>query len=290
MNPFQGMGSLTKNPLGILAIFLGVLYGIAGLLLASRQGRLLPLNETLITLLIVVFPLFALGVFAWLVAKHHTKLYAPSDFRADSSFLGVIVPQTQAERSEKIANDIAAAQLEVLAPDLSSDTGGVSEKIEQGQEITIHKNLNLMASASERKGRIIALERAALDRIERDWGLKLERDVALSTENNRRLTFDAIQYVGRELKAIEVFVTSNVKNISARLRDISAQMLAIRREVLARGREFTPIIIVVVDAKGLDAGIREIARGRAIATFRDVGVDNLRIEFIDASELEYLEQ
>ena len=34
-----------------------------------------------------IFPVIVLGVFTWLVACHHEKLYAPKDFTNDESFL-----------------------------------------------------------------------------------------------------------------------------------------------------------------------------------------------------------
>lgn len=37
----------------------------------------------------MVFPCLVLLVFAWLVSRHHTKLYAPYDYKADQSFIDV---------------------------------------------------------------------------------------------------------------------------------------------------------------------------------------------------------
>ena len=36
--------------------------------------------------------ILVLAVFVWLVTRHHTKLYAPADFRRDEGFLSAIDP------------------------------------------------------------------------------------------------------------------------------------------------------------------------------------------------------
>ena len=38
---------------------------------------------------LVIFPCLVLGVFGWLVSRHHQKLYSPSDYREDQSFVKV---------------------------------------------------------------------------------------------------------------------------------------------------------------------------------------------------------
>ncbi|MDK4711572.1 nuclease-related domain-containing protein [Rhizobium sp. CNPSo 4039] len=76
-----------RNPLGTIALFISLIYGIAALLLGGSVGLLTKTNETVLVLFIVVFPFAILGVFAWLVTGHHKKLYGPGDFRSDESFL-----------------------------------------------------------------------------------------------------------------------------------------------------------------------------------------------------------
>ena len=39
---------------------------------------------------LVIFPFAVLGVFMWLIAKHPTRLYSPSDFRDDEAFLAAM--------------------------------------------------------------------------------------------------------------------------------------------------------------------------------------------------------
>lgn len=79
--------SLARNPLGIIALFLVLVYAMA-VLLFGFTAQSLSENERLVVLLfIVLFPVLVLVAFYCLVTKHHNKLYAPSDWRDESLFL-----------------------------------------------------------------------------------------------------------------------------------------------------------------------------------------------------------
>lgn len=77
--------SLARNPLGIVALALVLVYALASVV---TFGTALDtqLRAPLVWFL-VVYPVLVLGVFAWLIAKHPNRLYAPTDFRNDDAFL-----------------------------------------------------------------------------------------------------------------------------------------------------------------------------------------------------------
>ncbi|GHB11426.1 response regulator [Modicisalibacter luteus] len=77
--------SLTKSPLGILALFIVLIYGFAALVVGSENNNLEDLKPLIYFMLI--FPHFVFFGFIWLVAKHHTKLYGPSDYKHESNFI-----------------------------------------------------------------------------------------------------------------------------------------------------------------------------------------------------------
>ncbi|MBE8556416.1 response regulator [Vibrio cyclitrophicus] len=76
----------TKSPLGIIALFIVLVYGFASLVVAfgqaNLQGHIAPL-----VYFMVLFPVLVFFGFLWLVAKHHKKLYGPSDFKNEDNFL-----------------------------------------------------------------------------------------------------------------------------------------------------------------------------------------------------------
>jgi hypothetical protein len=56
---------------------------------------------------VVLFPIIVLALFGWLVAKHHDKLYAPTDYRDDDSFLKTIGQKAiVANESSKYVKDL----------------------------------------------------------------------------------------------------------------------------------------------------------------------------------------
>ncbi len=79
---------LTKNPLGIIALFISLIYGFACLVLSTSISNLNGENERMpLIWFIIIFPLIILSGFIFLVIKHHEKLYAPSDYSDEESFL-----------------------------------------------------------------------------------------------------------------------------------------------------------------------------------------------------------
>jgi CheY-like chemotaxis protein len=77
--------SLAGNPLGIIALFIVLVYGFAALVTSTTSfsgNERIPLIYFL-----VFFPVLVLGVFAWLVSRHSNKLFAPSDFRDEENYV-----------------------------------------------------------------------------------------------------------------------------------------------------------------------------------------------------------
>ena len=118
---------LSRNPLGIIALFIVLVYGIAALVLGLASRDLSAAERVPLIWFLVGFPFVVLFVFAWLVSRHHTKLYSPADFRDDEAFIRVLSPSQQRLRlDEKVAATIA------LAPASSEplrDTGGVASGV-----------------------------------------------------------------------------------------------------------------------------------------------------------------
>ena len=78
-----------RNPLGIIALFIVLVYGIAALFLAFT-GNLTEMERLPLVYFLAVFPILVLIAFSWLVSRHAPKLYAPGDFEKDESYLAAI--------------------------------------------------------------------------------------------------------------------------------------------------------------------------------------------------------
>ncbi len=128
---------LAKNPLGIIALFIVLIYGFASLVV-GLSDNLIAGERIIIIWFLVIFPCFVLAVFGWLVSRHHTKLYAPSDYRADQAFI-------QASReSLQAAVSLGAATAKWAAEGASED---------EIQKATFAAAANIARVASPRKNR-----------------------------------------------------------------------------------------------------------------------------------------
>ena len=107
---------LARNPLGIIALFIVLVYGMAAFVAVSNA--LESIQRTILIIFLVIFPVFVLAVFYMLVSRHAGKLYAPSDFREDRSFLETI--QAHREGSPKERAQLSAEQPDVVRDALKS--------------------------------------------------------------------------------------------------------------------------------------------------------------------------
>jgi CheY-like chemotaxis protein len=95
--------TLSRSPLGIIALFLALIYGITALLAASSS--LSPSERLPLIYFIIFFPLLILGVFAWIVVRHPTHWFGPSDFRNEENYVTLVAALTAAKSKERIPID-----------------------------------------------------------------------------------------------------------------------------------------------------------------------------------------
>jgi hypothetical protein len=227
MNPFAGMGGLTRNPLGILAIFLGVLYGIAGLLLGTSNSNSTELNQTLLTILVVLFPFISLATFGWLVAKHHAKLYSPTDFRTDEGFFGSLASATFEEADKKLNHEAKVLDQEMRELPLSVD-GNMSNLGFEGSKTSqdnLVGNSPALALQSSSKDFIKRVEDLVFDLIGKEYD-EIKRAVKFRAMSDRWIVVDGMGWAinSDETDFIEVFVVSQSSSIRNRSKNIAFQL------------------------------------------------------------------
>jgi len=81
---------LSRNPLGIIALFIVLVYSFACLLFGFSAKHLNPSERIPFIWFTTLFPVLVLFIFFWLVTRHHWKLYNPKDFHDDESFFSVM--------------------------------------------------------------------------------------------------------------------------------------------------------------------------------------------------------
>lgn len=82
----QTAKGLARNPLGIIALFIVLVYGFASLVTAFASSLTTSERLPLIWFL-VIFPVLVLVAFVWLVSRHSGKLFAPSDFKNEDNYV-----------------------------------------------------------------------------------------------------------------------------------------------------------------------------------------------------------
>jgi len=112
-NPLPDFGAtasgLAKNPLGIIALFIVLVYGLACLVLITGQS-LSPYERVPIVYFLILFPIIVLGVFAWLVKSG--EIFGPSDFQNEQNFMDL-----QRMRYTAVASLAVVRQKDHPAPD-----------------------------------------------------------------------------------------------------------------------------------------------------------------------------
>ncbi len=99
---------LARNPIGIIALFIVLIYGFAALLLGTSGDTLGPDQRWPLVWFIVLFPIIVLLAFYRLVTNHHQKLYAPMDYRDERLFFRSLPPDQQRERVDREIDEVRA--------------------------------------------------------------------------------------------------------------------------------------------------------------------------------------
>ncbi|MBI4246885.1 MAG: hypothetical protein HY614_06815 [Candidatus Rokubacteria bacterium] len=158
----QAAQRLARNPLGIIALFIVLVYGIAALVVNYSAGHLDQDQKWPLVWFLVGFPVAVLTAFTWLVARHHTKLYAPGDYREDRGFFEAMSSGDQRRRLDK---EVAVLR-EAHAGDASPE-----------QRVTpaaIIANENLL------RAEYVLAEELALRAVELELGVRVQRNVRTS--------------------------------------------------------------------------------------------------------------
>lgn len=102
----NGAKGLTKNPLGIIALFISLIYGFACIVLSTGLNKMYGHWERLpLIFFIILFPILVFGGFIYLVVKNHQNLYAPSDYKDEKNFFNNKFQDNKSIPAEEIAEN-----------------------------------------------------------------------------------------------------------------------------------------------------------------------------------------
>jgi hypothetical protein len=104
---------LSRGPLGILALLIGLIEAIASMVLVLSK-TLNPSERLPLVYFLVVFPFVLLGLLGWLVAKYPQNLYPPRDYANESNFVSLMGGRLSDLRTAWAYRDLDFLYLEVL--------------------------------------------------------------------------------------------------------------------------------------------------------------------------------
>lgn len=139
-NPVTGFmkkaQGLTKNPLGIIALFVSLIYGFACLVLGTSLNNFQGAAERLpLIWFIILFPVLILIAFTYLVIYHHKKLYAPSDYKDENNFVNAFVGNKEVSSDlEKVNDQVKSLITEQPKENLIASINKISNDIEKIKE------------------------------------------------------------------------------------------------------------------------------------------------------------
>jgi hypothetical protein len=151
LNNFGNTASkLAQNPLGIIALFIVLVYAFASLVVGF--GRNLAENHTTVLVwFMVLFPALVLGVFAWLVSQHHTKLYAPKDYQKEENFIAALGFDVENLKSVPPQDDLDTSTKLSRVENIQLATSNLSEIQVLEEKVNKHDSEIILDRVEERE-------------------------------------------------------------------------------------------------------------------------------------------
>lgn len=279
----EDLKSLVKNPLGIIALFIALIYGCATLSLGMTAANLTSDERQIIIWFIVIFPVVVLFVFYLLVTKHHVKLYSPRDFKNDDSFLKTLSVKQQEKRLDDDIMSLESVDLiksELKKPQNEEVFFSRSGKGKTEEISTVVNELEISRHTVRNKYK--RAEKLAILKIEKSDGLSFEEQVSFG--NKGAIAFDGVSIRQDTVVALEVKYLYKSTIPPSAIREIMYRgMLASAH--LPPGMDFKLIIALVLDNVIDTAGVLE---GNLKSMISDSAISPLNVDlriytFVDLS-------
>lgn len=191
------MRQSVRNPLGLLALFVTAMYAVTAIVFKEGLYLLCGVWERRpIIWFLILFPVVILGIFVFLVVKHHEKLYGPRDYRSDDAFQRITMSKRKKREEIRTLADAA------VVTETSSEDGTVPGGSQSTyQNSTTDERVNYAFTSVGRPARsprvtmeeYSRIEALAVDWASRRYDVPMERDVVLNVGKGRYVV-DAMGY------------------------------------------------------------------------------------------------
>ena len=254
-------GKLARNPLGIIALFIVLLYGIAGLVLGTTAEHFQPDEREPLIWFLVGFPVLVLGVFSWLVSSHHTKLYSPGDYKTDEAFLKTLSPEAQKLRLDKEVAELESAEEAetLLLPESTDSLEAPSAQPEGATDAREEVAVSRFSALHEFRAQAVIAEDLVFRQIASEFSHPIQRQVAIVV-GGKQIHLDGVIDIPNETIGVEVKLfkgDSLRKNLTNRLNDIAGIAARFGSLGLVGSR-----MIIAVVGTGLDHEAETLVKSR----------------------------
>lgn len=244
---------LSRNPLGIIALFIVLVYGIAAFVLGVSSSSLQPNERLPLIYFLVFFPVIVLIVFYRLVSNHHVKLYAPLDFQDKEGFFRALSPLEQKQKLEEEVKSIE----EDIETEISTHGDHSPGKVNKDYKVPKAGNKllsvemegsGILKTISTRHAYVLA-EELAFREIETEFGVSVHRQVAIG----RDYGFDGIFMQRGKPIVIEIKYTKRPQVMRMMLRKELDRFSKILRTMKPE-----PSFLLAIIAEGVNGEQRNI--------------------------------
>jgi hypothetical protein len=275
---------LTKNPLGIIALFVSLIYGFACLVLSTSISNLKGENERLpLIWFIIGFPLIILIAFIFLVVKHHEKLYSPSDYRADDAFIQAIGKDKVKEKQLKEVNELEDAKVK------EKIKSKVKEIVVEAEQLNSEKNEEAKPTEKQETGKPESKEQLlsiyknaelwATKELSLKYNVLFKNNVSVSIQSGK-IELDAFGTTEKGSYIAEIkYWKSNKsdRNLKLGIQEFLSQHKRLE-SAFGRNREFKLIVVFVFD------NLKDVNKSDLLGFVKNI-YNDANIEFFDYEEL-----
>jgi hypothetical protein len=284
-----------RNPLSIIALFISLIYGISALLLGASIESLTPDNQERLVWFIILFPIGILLAFLYLVTQHHRKLYSPSDFRTDESFLTSEDPEEigrkYIEEGQPDKDSCMSPAADENAP--SDETSENAEPILKDEDDGVEANDKVISGSksSERSKNTPSsansaafaymIEGLVMQELQNEYQSPIRRDTAFPLGNGRSALVDGIIEGPSGALIAEIKVIRSKGYPSRRIRDAVDQLrLYINAARESMNPKTSGILILVLDGLFEPAEINRIKLGA-----ENISGDDISVRILNSKDL-----
>jgi len=245
LNFIKNSKGFAKNPLGIIALFISLIYGFACIVLGTSIDNFKTYYERLpLIWFIILFPILILWAFVYLVKNHHEKLYAPSDFKNEDNFIKSMDRNSQSAKINEEVNTIIEDVEETF-----QNTNAAPRKLTSSEKLALKQNY-------------ILAEELALKEFGIKFNVSLKRNMRINLGNSgKKFEFDGIGENNGKLFLIEVkFATLRYlsNRLKLRIEDYINEIISNEDALSHSMVDLSPVIIIVTETDNNSSIKREL--------------------------------